>query len=318
MSKASILKKSSADLLEVTPGSPGHRNLPRAPISLESTTSSRALFRTVWYAGNLLLILATLLAAYSAVWEYSTRKYLKGFSDAIVPVSASTDEKAEAILHWMANGPTRHQQGPDPSSPDRDPTDTLNYTSLLRVCGNATNAFINLSDSAGLAARRLLLLDSHGRAKHVVAELWMDGRWIVVDPTFHLIFRGPDGAPLTREQLTDPAAFSAATRNIKGYSSTYSLERTAHVRLGRLGWMGKPIRILVNRLLPGWQDSTAVSLLLERKSLATLVFALTLLFLLALLRVALRWYGERRLGLRPVRVRHQIRRAFHAFVDTAD
>ena len=81
--------------------------------------------------------------------------------------------------------------------------------------------------------------------------------------------------------------------------------------------MGKPIRILVNRLLPGG-GSTAVSLLLERKSLATLVFALTLLFLLALLRVALRWYGERRLGLRPVRVRHQIRRAFLAFVDTAD
>jgi hypothetical protein len=48
-----------------------------------------------------------------------------------------------------------------------------------------------------------------------------------------------------------------------------------------------------------------------------LVVALTLLFLLALVRVSLRWYGERRLGLRPIRVRQQIRRAIHAFVDTS-
>jgi len=317
MSKSGSLGKSSTELLEVEAGSPVPGDSLTEAISLESRKPSIALYRTVWYAGNLLLILAIVLAGYSAVWEYSTRKYLKGFSDAIVPVSASTDEKAEAILHWMANGPTRHPQGPDPSSPDRDPTDTLNYTSLLRVCGNATNAFINLSDSAGLAARRLLLLDSHGSAKHVVAELSMNERWVVVDPTFHLIFRGPDGVPLTREQLTDPAVFSAATRNVNGYSSNYSFERTTHVRMGRLGWLGLPVRSVVNRLLPGWEDSTAVSLLLERKSLATLVFALTLLFLLALLRVGLRWYGERRLGLHPVRIRQQLRRAFRAFVDAA-
>jgi hypothetical protein len=274
-------------------------------------------FRAIWYAGNVLLIFAILLAGYSAVWEYSTRKYLKGFSDAIVPVSASTEEKAEAILRWMATGPTRRQQGPDPSSPDRDPTDTLNYSSLLRVCGTATNAFINLADSAGLAARRLLLLNSNSLTKHVVAEVLMDGRWVVVDPTFHLIMRGQDGVPLTREQLVDPAVLAAATLNVVGYSSDYSFERTAHVRAARLRWVGVPIRSVINKLWPGWEDSTAVSLLLERESLATLVFALTLLFLLALVRVGLRWYGEHRLGLRPVRVRQQVRRAFRAFVDTA-
>jgi hypothetical protein len=274
-------------------------------------------FRVIWFAGNVLLIFAILLMGYSAVWEYSTRKYLKGFSDAIVPASASTEDKAEAILRWMATGPTRRQQGPDPSSPDRDPTDTLNYSSLLRVCGTATNAFINLADSAGLAARRLLLLNSNSLTKHVVAEVLMDGRWVVVDPTFHLIMRGPDGVPLTREQLVDPAVLAAATRNVDGYSSDYTFERTAHVRAGRLRWVGLPIRSAINKLWPGWEDSTAVSLLLERESLATLVVALTLLFLLALLRVSLRWYGERRLGLRPIRVRQQIRRAVQAFVDTS-
>ncbi len=289
-----------------------HRDLS----SVELRRPRSSFFRVIWYAGNILLILAILLTAYSAVWEYSTRKYLKGFSDAVVPVSASTEEKAEAILNWMANGPSRRQAGPDPSSPDRDPTDTLNYSSLLRVCGTATNAFINLADSAGLAARRLLLLDSRALTKHVVAELLIDGRWVVVDPTYHLILRGPDDIPLTREQLADPAVLAAATRNVNGYSSAYSFERTTHVRAGRLRWLGIPVRNTVDRLWPGWEDSTAVSLLLERESLATLVFAFTLLFLLALLRVGLRWYGERRLGLRPIRVRQQIRRAFQAFVDT--
>jgi len=59
-------------------------------------------------------------------------------------------------------------------------------------------------------------------------------------------------------------------------------------------------------------------LLMERESLATMVAALVLVFFLGLLRVGLRWYGERRLGIQPVRVRQQIRRAVLAFVDTND
>ena len=317
MNMRSSPRKVGASAMNAQPGAPPLEGIVLEPSRLESQTRTDALFRAVWYAGNVLLILAILLAGYSAVWEYSTRKYLRGFSDAIVPVSASTEEKAESILHWMSTGPSRQRSGPDASSPDRDPTDTLNYTSLLRVCGSATNAFVNLSDSAGLAARRLLLLDSHHVTKHVVAELLVDGRWIVVDPAFRAIFRGSDGGLLTKEQLSDPAIFHAATRDISGYSSDYTFDNTAHVRVARLGWMGIPLRNVFNRLLPGWEDSAAVSLLMERESLATLVVALILIFLLGLARVVLRWYGEKRLGLRPVRVRQQIRRALHAFVDTS-
>ena len=49
----------------------------------------------------------------------------------------------------------------------RDPQDTLNYHQLLEVCGSATNAFLNLSRSTGLQARRLLLLTPE---KFVVAS----------------------------------------------------------------------------------------------------------------------------------------------------
>jgi len=145
----------------------------------------------------------------------------------------------------------------------------------------------------------------------------IDGRWIVVDPVYRTVLRGSDGGLLTREQLSDPAVFSAATRGIRDYNSQDNYQLTAHVRMGRLGLIGLPLRNGLNRVLPGWEDSTALSLLMERESLATMVFALVSVFLLGFLRVGLRWYGERRLGIQPLRIRQQVRRAFHAFVDAS-
>jgi Transglutaminase-like superfamily len=317
MSKRSALTNMGAEAVVVQGNSIAITDAMRGLSRAQSRRIPRAIFRTTWYTGNILLILVILLAGYSAVWEYSTRKYLKGFSDAVIPSSSSPEEKAEAILRWMANGPARQPTSPDDPRPDRDPIDTLNYASLLKICGSATNAFLNLADSAGLAVRRLLLLDSRHLTMHVVAEVLVNGRWIVVDPAFRTILRGSDGGLLTREQLTDPAVFSTATGSISGYDREYTYERTAHLRMSRLGTIGLPLRSALNRLIPGWEDSTALSLLMERDSLAAMVASLILVFFLGLLRMVLRWYGERRLGIRPVRIRQQVRRAFHAFADTA-
>jgi hypothetical protein len=283
----------------------------------ERSNRGHPIFRATWYVSNVLFLLSIFLAAYSTAWEYSTRRYLKGFSDAVIPESSSDQEKVEAILNWMAHGPARQKGGPDLSSPDRNPTDTLNYTSLLQVCGSATNAFINLADSAGLPARRLLLLDSHRMTNHVLTEVLIDGRWIVVDPAFRTALRGADGRLLTREELVDPAVWAAATREIKGYSPEYTFDRTAHVRMARIHFLGTPLRNVLDRYIPGWEDSTVVTLLLERESLAMSVFALTLVAFLTLLRVVLRWYGESRLGFQSVRIRRQLRQACQAFVDVA-
>jgi hypothetical protein len=274
-------------------------------------------YRAVWYAVNGLLVLAVVLAMYSIGWEYSTRRYLKGFSDAIIPVAAPAEEKIQAILNWMSHGPTKQTGGPDGLTPDRDPTETLNYHALLQVCGTATNAFINLADSGGLVPRRLLLLDSQRLAKHVAAEVLVDGRWIVVDPSYRVILRGTDGKLLTREQLKDPTTFATATKNIPAYNSSYNYDLTAHVRLGRLRFIGLPIRMMFNGLRPGWEDSPVVSLLAERESFAFLLMSICLVLLLALLRISLRWYGENRLGVHTLRMREQIRRAFGAFMNTA-
>jgi hypothetical protein len=294
------------------------QNSPRPSVMRAKGAQAHRLFLTAWYAVNSLVVISIILAVYSVGWEYSTRRYLKGFSDAIVPVAGTPEEKIESILNWMSNGPARNPNGPSAISPNRDPTDTLNYDSLMQVCGSATNAFINLADSAGLSARRLLLLDSDRQAKHVVAEVLIDGRWIVVDPAFRALLRGDDGNLLTREQLAIPQIFSAATHDIPNYDSSYTFERTSHIRMSRIRSVGLPLRKALNVLLPGWEDSTTMSLLLERQSLAVMVVAIVLLSLLSLARISLRWYGERFLEFRAVRVRDQIRRACAAFLRAAN
>src|ERR1700675_173753 len=129
-----------------------------------------AMFRVLWRTVNALLILALLFVGYSTGWEYSVRRYLKGFSDAIVPSPATPEEKIDAILTWIRSG------APRPLAPNldelavRDPETTLNYSQLLAICGTATNAFLNLSRSAGLTSRRLLLLTPERTTKNAAAE----------------------------------------------------------------------------------------------------------------------------------------------------
>jgi transglutaminase-like putative cysteine protease len=213
-----------------------------------------------WRVTNLLLLVSIFAVFYAIAWESSTRRYLKGFSDAVIPAGASTEEKIQAILDWMSHGPARLRSSFAAARQDRDPTETLNYDSLLRVCGTATNAFINLANSAGLPSRRLLLLNANQGAKHVDAEVLVDGRWIIVDPAFRVILRTPDGNTLTTEQLMAPAIFLAATQNIPGYDPSYDFARTTHVRTARLGLIGTSVQKLLDFLLPKWQDSVAISL----------------------------------------------------------
>jgi hypothetical protein len=288
----------------------------RWPLPVRDPESKRyPLFHAIWLVVNFLLVASVFLAAYSAGWEFSTRRYLEGFSDAIVPATSPGDEKIEAILNWMAHGPARRTSGVDASQSDRDPTDTLNYDALLRVCGTATNAFINLVDTGHMQARRLLLVDSRQTTKHVVAEVLVDGRWIIVDPSFRVVMRGPDGKTLTREELADPAMFAAATRNIRGYEPSYTFDHTVHIRLARIQVFGSLLRRILDRAFPGWEDTPTMTLLVERESFAAMTASFLLVIFLVLLRACLRWYGEKRLGVHSVRIRQQILRACHAFLD---
>ena len=286
--------------------------------ALQQVNQGHRFFQALWFATNILLILSILTVAYSAMWEYSTRRYLKGFADAVVPASATPEQKTEAILYWMSKGPARLESNPAAGSPTRDPVETLNYDSLLRVCGSATNAFVNLADSAGLTARRLLLLDSHQMTRHVVAEVLVGDRWIVVDPAFRVVLRDAGGRYLTRQQVTDSAVFAAATNGIRGYNPAYTFDRTSHIRLSRLGPVGHLLRYTLDHLLPGWDDSATMTLLVERESLTALVASVVLAMLLILLRIFLGWYGDRRLKTRRLPVRQRLAQVRGAFLNTLE
>ena len=269
------------------------------------------LFFSFWVATNAFLLVALVMFGYSVWWEYSTRRYLEGFADAVVPLASTPEEKVEAILAWMGNGPERRHLSGAEVSP-RDPEYSLNFQELLKVCGTATNAFINLAASSGLEARRLLLLTEERVAKHVVAEVHLGDRFAVVDPLYRRILRDAAGRPVSKEQLRDPETFREVTAQIPGYVPDYTFERTSHVRLSRIPLVGRLLRRMLDRLAPGWDSAGFWSLLLERESFAFVLGA----GVLVVFSLAVRWMlsisCERRLGIGRVRLRHRLAGAWKA------
>jgi hypothetical protein len=265
--------------------------------------------RASWFAVNVLLVVSLGAVLYCVGWEFSTRSYLKGFSDAIIPASDDPELKVEAILQWMAHGPVRRSAADPGGLAVRNPEDTLNIRQLLEVCGTATNAFVNLAQSSGLHARRLLLLDQHGLSKHVVVEVLIGNRWVVVDPSYHFLFRLPDGHFLTRTELKDPAIWRAATQSIPNYPAIYTYESAVHVRLARIPWIGRHLRRMFDFIWPAWEEAINWTLLVERESFAMLLASIFLLCFALAARVFLGWYCGTKLGIARERLRDQILRA---------
>lgn len=281
-------------------------------------TNRHRVFHVMWWSSNVLLAASIVAMLYSCAREYSVRRYLDGFSDAIVPNTLPAEQKVNAILDWMRAEPSRADTTNPEALSRRDPEMTLTYRQLLNVCGTATNAFLNLARSSDLRVRRLLLLSPDRAAKHVVAEVLIDDRWIIVDPAFRVILKDARGHNLTRSELRDPAVFSEAARAIPNYPREYNYDQFAHVRLARLPLEGLHLRRLLDRVYPGWDEALDWSLLLERESFFYLVLfsAATLFFLL--LRALLAWYADSRLRIPRFRLRAKAIRAGAAFFSTPE
>ena len=275
--------------------------------------NSHRIFRSCWRTCNLLLAAAILATFWTGVWEYSVRQYLRGFSDAIIPEAASPQEKAQAILTWMLNGPPRLEATPALQLSPRDPEDTLNYRQLLEVCGTATNAFLNLTRSASVESRRLLLLTPQRTAKHVVAEVYINGRWVIVDATYRTFMKDAHGNLLTLRDLQNPAMFREASGLIPRYVPDYSYESYARVRLAALPLHGLFLRQVLDRVFPAWDEYVDWGLLLERRSFMYLFLSVNLLIFLLLLRIVLAWLADSHLQVPRFRLRANLSRATAAF-----
>ena len=279
----------------------------------ELTEQKHLMFKTVWRTTNALLVVCLAGTVYAAGWEYSVRQYLSGFSDAIVPATATPEQKVEAILNWMKSGPPRAIAADPDTLPLRDPETTLNYKQLLNICGTATNAFLNVARSSDLNTRRLLLLTPERTAKHVVAEVRLDGKWVIVDPAYRIVMRDKQGHLLTRKDLQDPVVFAQATSVVPNYPAAYDYKTFAHVRLARLPLQGLGLRWVLDKIYSGWDEAFDWSLLLERESYFVLCsfIASSLFFLLT--RELLAWVADRRLKIPRFHLRAHFARAGAAF-----
>jgi hypothetical protein len=221
-------------------------------------------------------------------------------------------------LKWMRKDAFRANATSTDELAPRDPEMTLNYKELLKVCGTATNAFLNLARSSDLQVRRLLLLTPDRQTKHVVAEVLVGGRWIIVDPAYRAVLRDAQGRYLTRKELQNPAIFEEAVSAIPNYPREYNYDQFAHVRLARLPLEGLHLRRLLDSFYPGWDEAVDWSLLLERESFFYLVLSATATLFFLLVRVMLAWYADQRLGIPRFRLREHTVRAGSAFFSTPE
>jgi hypothetical protein len=281
-------------------------------------TRRHRIFRAAWWGSNTVLVVAILGLMYWGVREYSVRRYLDGFSDAIVPNFLPAEQKVQAILDWMRAEPSRGVAANPEELAQRDPETTLNYQQLLNVCGTATNAFLNLARSSDLQVRRLLLLTPNRKTKHVVAEVLINERWVIVDPTYRVIMRDAAGRFLTRKELQNPAVFAEATGKIPDYRKEYSYEQFAHVRIARLPLDGLHLRRVLDSINPGWDEAVDWSLLLERESFFYLVISAAAAIFFLTTRGMLAWYADRRLRIPRCHLRKHMIRAGTAFVTTPE
>ena len=265
-----------------------------------------------------MLVVSLLALVYSAGWEYSVRRYLEGFSEAVVPAAAPPEKRVQAILDWMRTGPPRSEDLSPTGLAMRDPEKTLNYEQLLAVCGTATNAFLNLARSSDLKVQRLLLLSPDRNTKHVVAEVQLNGRWIVVDPTYRVILRNRAGEMVTRDELRNPQTFTEVIGQVPGYPAEYNYEHFAHVRVSRLPLSRMQLRPAMDRVFPGWDEKLDWSLLLERESFFVLTLSAWVTLILFVLRQLLGWYADRKLKIPRFHLWSHLARAGSAFFTTPE
>ncbi len=110
------------------------------------------------------------------------------------------------------------------------PADVLRWGSDFRgPCGSRSRVVVAMLKSRGIHARLLLLLDGKQHSIHTVVETYIDGRWVVADPTYDIVFHRRDGRLATRDDLRrDPGLLALATEGREPYPSIYSYTRAAH------------------------------------------------------------------------------------------
>ena len=144
--------------------------------------------------------------------------------------------------------------------------DTLYPTSR---CGSYSGLLVELLKEKGFRVRFGQMLDREdvtGVAHHIVVEVWLDGRWVICDPMYNLVFRGEDGRILGFDEIRrDWDRLQAQCP--PDYDKHYDYRGFRRVNFGRLNpWLQKTplaewsVRHLLNER--AWLRSALVASLL--------------------------------------------------------
>ncbi len=155
---------------------------------------------------------------------------------------------------------------------------------------------------------RALLLTPERSTKHVVAEVSLEGRWIIVDPTYRVMQRDAQSNFLTRKDLQNPQTFREATSQIPKYVPEYNYDSYAHVRLSAVPLHGFHIRETID-----WDEYLDWSLLLVRRSFLFFFLSVNALLCLLILRVVPGFLAGHHFQVNRFRLRNKLSRAIAAF-----
>jgi len=274
----------------------------------------QSLFRPIWWSCNLLLVLALAATFYAGVWEYSVRQYLKGVSTAIIPNSASQQQKLEIILARMSAKPALPAQEPGELNSLADLLENLKDEGLFEISDTNLDYFLNLSWSAGLQSRPLYLLSKENQITRSVAEVRLEGRWIIVDPDLHAIMKDAKGNLLSRNDLQHPETSAMGpTNSLSGYLPERPYAKVTNLRIAASPHFESSLWNRLEKFLSKSEEYLHWSPPFERRSFLYLFSSIGSLLCLLSVRAVLAWMADHYLGIPRFHLLANLRHAAISF-----
>jgi hypothetical protein len=259
----------------------------------------------------ILIVIGVLLLG--SLWEFALAaqdaSYADGICTALGLASLPPNAKAMRLFHWVS----RFDDGAPPVDPTGVPHGLLSPRLIVEHpvyyredCGSNAWFFGFLAWRAGLRARELRLCDVHHNARHVVCEVWLDGRWAVFDPTVELDFRRQDGLPATAQELHDFSLLAANAARVPAYDlRRWRFDHPERLHFEKIPLLGGGLRRLAARVTGRPAEELSPPPLLEWPRLFV---AESLALLAGLCGVAWGWSARRSRRPRTERARAMPRR----------
>jgi transglutaminase superfamily protein len=223
------------------------------------------------------------------LWQLALFTVDSSFVDGICAVVARPEsppeQRAMQLFRWV-NSYDDEELSSSAATPPRGlltPRAMIEHRAYFRAnCGSKAWLLAILARHAGLQARELRLCDARHEARHVVCEVLIGSRWLVLDPTVDLDFRRRDGQLATAAELRDPALLAVNARR----ADYYDLQRWQFTHAERLHFekvplVGGLLRRLAARLSGRPAEELTIPPALEQPRLVA-AGSLALLALLAL------------------------------------